>query len=232
MKKIAILQSNYIPWKGYFDMINLVDEFILYDDMQFTRRDWRNRNKIKTPDGLKWLTIPVISKGKFDQKINETQVSDSKWCRSHWHALTLNYGKAPYFKEYEERIHRVYQACESETYLSRINYRFLKELCEILGITTKISWSSDYELVDGKTERLVGLVQSAGGDAYLSGPAAKDYIVDACFEDAGIALEYMDYDGYREYPQLFGAYQPRVSILDLIFNTGPQAREYMKSFEK
>ena len=78
MKKIAILQSNYIPWKGYFDIINLVDEFILYDDMQFTRRDWRNRNKIKTPDGLKWLTIPVISKGKFDQKINETQVSDSK----------------------------------------------------------------------------------------------------------------------------------------------------------
>ncbi len=230
MKKIAVLQSNYIPWKGYFDIINLVDEFILYDDMQFTRRDWRNRNKIKTPDGLKWLTIPVISKGKFDQKINETQVSGSQWCRSHWHALTLNYGKAPYFREYADCIRSVYQACESETHLSRINYRFLKEICRILGIQTTISWSSDYELADGKTERLVGLVQSAGGDAYLSGPAAKDYIVDACFEDAGIALEYMDYDGYREYPQLFGSYQPRVSILDLIFNTGPQAGKYMKSF--
>lgn len=230
MKKIAILQSNYIPWKGYFDIINLVDEFILYDDMQFTRRDWRNRNKIKTPDGLKWLTIPVISKGKFDQKINETQVSNTKWCQSHWHAITLNYGKAPYFRAYADRIHSIYQACESETYLSRINYRFLSEICGILGIQTTISWSSDYELADGKTERLVGLVQSAGGDAYLSGPAAKDYIVDACFENAGIALEYMDYDGYPEYPQLFGAYQPQVSILDLIFNTGPQAKEYMKSF--
>lgn len=230
MKKIAILQSNYIPWKGYFDIINLVDEFILYDDMQFTRRDWRNRNKIKTPDGLKWLTIPVVSKGKFDQKINETQVAGSKWCKSHWHAIALNYGKAPYFKEYAERIHRVYQACESETYLSRINFRFLKEICGILGISTTISWSSDYKLADGKTERLVGLIQSAGADAYLSGPAAKDYIVDACFEEAGIALEYMDYSGYREYPQLFGAYQPQVSVLDLIFNTGPQARKYMKSF--
>lgn len=230
MKKVAILQSNYIPWKGYFDIINLVDEFILYDDMQYTRRDWRNRNIIKTANGTQWLTIPVVTKGKFFQKINETTVTDSKWCQQHWHAITLAYGKAPYFKEYAPRIRAVYDACESETYLSRINYRFLTELCDILGIHTKITWSSDYELVDGKTERLVGLVKSAGGDYYLSGPAAKDYIVDECFEKAHITLAYMNYDGYPEYPQLFGAFEHSVSVLDLIFNAGPDAPKYMKSF--
>ena len=94
MKKIAILQSNYIPWKGYFDIINMVDEFILYDDMQYTRRDWRNRNKIKTPKGLQWLTIPVINSGKFFQKINETEVTDSQWCHDHWRAISLNYAFA------------------------------------------------------------------------------------------------------------------------------------------
>lgn len=230
MKKIAILQSNYIPWKGYFDIINMVDEFILYDDMQYTRRDWRNRNKIKTHDGVKWLTIPVVNKGKFYQKINETEVTDHKWCQEHWRALSLNYARAPYFKEYGERIHRVYEACESETYLSQVNYRFLTEICDILGISTKITWSSDYELVDGKTERLVGLCKSAGGSEYLSGPAAKDYIVDELFEEAGITLKYMDYSGYPEYSQLYGPFDHAVSVLDLIFNEGPDAPKYMKSF--
>ena len=229
MKKVAILQSNYIPWKGYFDIINMVDEFILYDDMQYTRRDWRNRNKIKTPKGLQWLSIPVINSGKFFQKINETEVTDSKWCHDHWRSLTLNYGKAPYFHQYADRIEGLYQACEKETYLSKINYTFLTAICQMLDIHTQITWSSDYELVDGKTERLVGLVQSAGGSEYLSGPAAKDYIVDECFENANITLKYMDYSGYPEYPQLFGAFEHGVTVLDLIFNEGPNARKYMKS---
>lgn len=228
MKKIAILQSNYIPWKGYFDIIGLVDEFILYDDMQYTRRDWRNRNKIKTPDGLKWLTIPVDSKGKFFQKINETKVRDNEWCREHWRALSLNYAKAPYFHKYADRIEELYRQCEQETYLSRINYIFLTAICEMLDIHTKITWSSDYELVDGKTERLAGLCLSANGTEYLSGPAAKDYIVDSVFEDAGITLKYMDYSGYPEYDQLFGEFEHGVTILDLLFNTGGDARKYMK----
>ena len=228
MKKIAILQSNYIPWKGYFDIIGLVDEFILYDDMQYTRRDWRNRNKIKTPDGLKWLTIPVDSKGKFFQKINETRVQGNEWCREHFRALSLNYAKAPYFHKYADRIEELYRQCEQETYLSRINYIFLTALCEMLDIHTKITWSSDYELVDGKTERLAGLCLSAGGTEYLSGPAAKDYIVDSVFEEAGITLKYMDYSGYPEYPQLFGDFEHGVTVLDLLFNTGDEARRYMK----
>lgn len=228
MKKVAILQSNYIPWKGYFDMIQMVDEFILYDDMQYTRRDWRNRNKIKTPNGLKWLTIPVDTKGKFYQKINETKIMGNEWCDDHWRALTLNYAHAPYFKTYEELFHDLYMACKEETYLSRVNYRFLTEICRILGIRTKISWSSDYTLSDGKTERLVNLVRDAGGTEYLSGPAAKDYIVDEYFQEAGIKLTYMDYNGYPEYPQLFGTFEHAVTILDLIFNTGKDAPLYMK----
>lgn len=230
MKKVAILQSNYIPWKGYFDIINMVDEFILYDDMQYTRRDWRNRNQIKTVDGVKWLTIPVDSKGKFFQKINETKVSDHKWAQEHWRALCLNYAKAPYFKTYESLFAQIYQKAGEMDYLSHINHLFLTEICKLLGITTQITWSSDYTLADGKTERLAELVKSAGGGYYLSGPAAKDYIVDEVFEQAGIELEYMDYEGYPEYPQLHGAFTPNVSVLDLLFMTGPDAPKYMKSF--
>lgn len=229
MKKIAILQSNYIPWKGYFDLIGLVDEFILYDEMQYTKNDWRNRNKIKTAGGVKWLTIPVLTKGKPFQKINETQVRDSWWCQNHWKSLVLNYAKTPYFKRYADRIEGLYEQCAQETHLSRINYLFLTALCEMLDIHTKITWSSDYGLIEGKTERLVDLCQKAGGSEYLSGPAAKDYIVESLFEEAGIALKYMDYSGYPEYPQQFGDFEHGVTVLDLLFNVGPDARKYMKS---
>ncbi len=228
MKKIAILQSNYIPWKGYFDIIGMVDEFILYDDMQYTRRDWRNRNKVRTQHGIKWLTIPVETKGKFLQKINETKISDHDWAQSHMMTLSQSYSKAPFWKELSPWVHELYQRAEKLDYLSEVNHLFLMEICKMLGITTKITWSSDYTLEDGKTERLAGLVKAAGGDYYLSGPAAKDYIVDSVFDDAGIILEYMNYDGYPDYPQLHGEFDPYVSILDLLFMTGTKAREYMK----
>lgn len=164
MKKVAIIQSNYIPWKGYFDIIASVDEFILYDDMQYTRRDWRNRNRIMTPNGPQWLTIPVSVKGKFYQRINETKVANHDWIDDHWKAIQMNYARARFFQDYKDRIQCVYEKCREEDYLSRINYRFLKEVCDILNIKTNITWSSDYHLAEGKTERLVGLVQEAGGD--------------------------------------------------------------------
>ncbi len=227
MKKVAILQSDYIPWKGYFDIIGSVDEFILYDDMQYTRRDWRNRNQIKTPSGMQWLTIPVETKGKFFQKIRDTKVTGHKWAQEHYRSIQLNYARAPYFKEYAPFIEHLYAEAEKLDYLSEINYLFLKEICGRLGITTSITWSSDYELAEGKTERLAALVRSAGGDYYLSGPAAKDYIEDEVFEKAGVKLAYMNYDGYPEYPQLHGEFTHNVSILDLLFMTGDSARDYM-----
>lgn len=228
MKKVAILQSNYIPWKGYFDIIGSVDEFILYDDVQYTRRDWRNRNKIITPHGLMWLTIPVIVKGKYYQKINETKVMNHNWIEDHWKGIQINYARAEYFNQYKDRIKKVYEDCREEEYLSQINYRFLKEICDILEIDTKITWSSDYNLVDGKTERLVGLVKEAGGNYYLSGPAAKNYIVEEYFRQADIELAWMDYGGYPEYRQLSKRFEHRVTILDLIFNEGPNTRKFMK----
>jgi hypothetical protein len=229
MKKIAILQSNYIPWKGYFDMIRMVDEFILYDDMQYTRRDWRNRNKIKTPNGLAWLTIPVEVKGKYFQKINETIISEPGWAKDHWATIKQFYSKTKYFKDYKDLFEQFYLNT-SEPLLSLVNYELIRIINEILGIKTKISWSGDYELAEGKTERLLSLVQQAGGTDYISGPAAKDYIVDSFFEEAGIKLSWMDYSGYPEYTQLYPPFEHGVTVLDLIFNEGSEAISYMKKF--
>lgn len=230
-KTVAILQSNYIPWKGYFDMINSVDEFILYDDMQYTRRDWRNRNKIKTPHGLQWLTIPVKVKGKFYQKIKETEVTDDDWRNNHWKSITLNYTHAPYFDYYKNDFEKIYLG-NTEKMLSNINYNFILKICEILKIKTKISWSSDYILADGKTERLVDLCKQAGATRYISGPAAKDYIVKSFFDDEKIKLEYMNYSNYPEYEQFHPPFVHSVSVLDLIFHTGPDAYKYLLSNNK
>jgi hypothetical protein len=204
----------------------MVDEFILYDDMQYTRRDWRNRNKIKTPNGPAWLTIPVEVKGKYFQKINETMISEPGWAKDHWATIKQFYSKAQFFGEYKERFEHFYLTT-SEQYLSRINYELIVMINDILGINTKISWSSDYEMVDGKTERLLGLVQQAGGTEYLSGPAARDYIVDSLFADAGVKLSWMDYSGYPGYTQLFPPFEHGVTVLDLIFNEGPNAMQFI-----
>jgi hypothetical protein len=227
-KTVAILQSNYIPWKGYFDLLRRVDEFILFDSMQFTQRDWRNRNKIKTKDGLRWLTIPVHVKGKYYQKINETTVSDPRWAEEHSKTLRLTYGRAPCFAEYAGPIASLYRRAGELRHLSRINHLFLTELGALLGITTRITWDTDYPAFEGKTERLVGLCQAAGATAYLSGPAARDYIVPELFDRAGVELRWMDYTGYPEYPQLHPPFEHGVSVLDLIFNVGPQAARYLE----
>jgi WbqC-like protein family len=228
-KRIAIVQSNYIPWKGYFDLINMVDEFILYDDMQYTRRDWRNRNYIKTPRGREWLTVAVDVKGKYFQKIRETRISDPGWAQTHWTTLVHNYGKARHFAEYRAIFEELYLGCNEEL-LSRVNFRLIEAICRLLGIRTRISWSMDYELVEGKTERLVDLCKAAGARHYLSGPSAKGYLEEHLFEQDGISVSYMDYSGYPPYSQLHGAFEHGVTILDLLFNEGPDAPRYMKSF--
>jgi len=228
-KKIAILQSNYIPWKGYFDLINSVDEFILYDDMQYTRRDWRNRNKIKTPNGLIWLTIPVDVKGKYYQKIKDTMISDPQWNITHWKSITRNYTKSKFFSEYKDLFEELYLGCQ-DLLLSNINYKFLIAICDLLKIKTKISWSIDFNLIEGKTERLLDLCKQAQATEYISGPAAKDYLQEDMFSQEGIKLTYMDYSSYPEYEQLFPPFEHGVSILDLIFNEGHNANKFMKSF--
>jgi len=228
-KKVAIVQSNYIPWRGYFDLINSVDEFILYDDMQYTIRDWRNRNIIKTANGPLWLTIPVEVKGKYFQKIKEVTVSDPQWARKHWASITHSYSKARHFSVGKELFAGLYSSGE-ERFLSKINHRFIVAICGLLGIKTTISWSMDHELEGDKTEKLVNLCKQAGATHYLSGPAARSYMVEELFTREGISVSYMDYSGYREYSQLYPPFEPQVSILDLIFNEGLDAKNYMKSF--
>ena len=228
-KKVAIVQSNYIPCRGYFDLINSVDEFILYDDVQYTSRNWRNRNTIKSSKGLIWLTIPVQGKGKYFQKIKDTVVADDKWVGEHWRSIVHNYSKAPYFSEFRERFEELYLGPE-EKFLSQINFRFITAICRMLGIRTAVSWSMDYHLSGEKTERLVDLCRQAGATNYISGPSAKAYLDEELFRRQGIAVTYMDYSGYPEYRQLYPPFEPAVSIIDLIFNAGPDAIKYMKSF--
>jgi hypothetical protein len=228
-KKLAIVQSSYIPWRGYFDLINSVDEFILFDDAQYTRRDWRNRNAIKTPQGLLWLTIPVQVKGKYLQKIKDTIVSDETWNHQHWRSIVHNYSPARYFEEYREQFQKLYLGTE-DRHLSQINLRFLKAICGILGISTTISCSMDYDLIEGKTARLVQLSKDAGATEYLSGPSARVYLDEESFRKERIKLSYIDYSGYPEYHQLYPPFDPNVSIIDLIFNEGPNATKFMLSF--
>lgn len=228
-KKIAILQSNYIPWKGYFDLINSVDEFIFYDEVQYTKNDWRNRNKIKTKQGLQWLTIPVRQES-LDQKINDTKISDKKWKKKHWSSISQNYSKSKYFKEYKDTFEELYLSCEEE-YLSEINYKFIRTINKILEIDTKLTFSNDYELIGGQTERLINLCKQSNATHYLSGPAAKSYFDEDLANNEGIQVEWMDYSGYQEYSQLHFPFEHGVTILDLIFNEGKNAKKFMKSFK-
>jgi hypothetical protein len=227
MKKVAILQSNYIPWKGYFDLIAYVDEFILFDDMQYTRRDWRNRNQIKTPQGLQWLTVPVQVKGRFYQKIRETEIAGTEWATTHWRTIEQNYRKAPYFREITDWLEPLYLATP-HTHLSALNRCFLEAVCSYLDIQTPITNSWDYPSEDGQTERLVRLCHEAGGTEYVSGPAAKNYIDETLFKAQKITLTWFDYSGYPEYPQLWGEFRHGVSILDMLFNCGLDSRRSMR----
>lgn len=227
-KSVAIVQSSYIPWKGYFDLIDSVDEFVLYDDQQYTRRDWRNRNRIKTAQGPIWLTIPVQVKGRYHQKIQETTVSDPAWANRHWRTIEHAYGRAPHFDEHRDVLHRLYAECD-EGFLSDVNRRFLDVLCDLLGIRTRIVWSTDYEAEGAKTERLVSLCRAAGATSYLSGPTARAYLNESRFDDAGIELRFMDYSAYPQYEQLYPPFEHAVSVIDLLVHTGPAARSYLKS---
>ena len=231
MKKIAISQSNYIPWKGYFDLINSVDEFIIYDEMQYTKRDWRNRNKIKTISGEKWLSVDVESMGSFSKKINEVKVIGDKWRKKHWMTISQSYAKAPFFKNYRDIFESLYLD-GNEVFLTEINISFIKTINEILDIKTKIHYSKNLQLSSGKTERLVSLCEQLGGSEYLSGPAARDYIDESLFLEKDIKLTWMSYDGYPVYEQLFGEFTHYVSVLDLLFNVGPNAKKYMLSFKE
>ena len=231
MKKIFISQSNYIPWKGYFDSINLVDEWVVFDDRQFTKRDWRNRNVINTSQGLKWLTIPVETKGKFLQKINETKISDKNWAKKHWQILKTNYAATPCFAETKDVLEELYLDNDLE-FLTDINLLFMERIMQFLKIKTSIIQSKYFDLHEDKTQRLINICEAQNATDYFTGSNAKAYLQPNLFQQANINIHYFDYENYPEYPQGFPKFEHRVSIVDLLFNTGSNAFRYLKSFQK
>lgn len=228
MKSVLITQSNYIPWKGYFDNIAQCDVFVIFDDAQYTRRDWRNRNHIKTPQGRQWLTIPVQVKGNYHQKINEIIVSEEHWNEDHWTQIKQNYSRSTFFKELSPWVEDLYhQATYSG--LTDINIHFLKAFCVFLGIRTQFRDSREFSLPDGKTERLIAICKELEATDYYTGPAAKSYINEHLFKMENINVHYFDYAGYEEYSQLYPPFEHSVSILDLIFNVGVESKNYLKT---
>ena len=213
-------------------MIDKVDEFILYDTVQYTKNDWRNRNRIKTHDGMRWLTIPVRQQN-LDQLINETQVTQHNWYKKHFKTWQLNYSKAPFWKRQEEWLKQLYFDGEKEN-LSLINERFIRWICNKVGIKTKIVRAEHYNYSGkDKNERLLHLLLSADATHYLSGPAAKDYMKVKMFEDAGIEVNWMNYGPYKEYQQLHGDFEHGVSVLDLILQVDPDvAKRYIVAKEQ
>jgi WbqC-like protein family len=228
--RLAAVQSNYIPWKGYFDLINQVDEFVFLDEVQYTRRDWRNRNRVKVNGALQWLTIPVEVKGRYHQRIDETRIADGGWADKHLKTLAHAYRRAAYFDETLTLLEPLYRRHSATELLTDVNTGFVAAICAHLGIDTRLSRSTDYPTGDERSERLLDLCRAAGADEYLSGPAARDYLDVGSFEAAGVRVLWADYSGYPEYPQLGGDFEHGVSIVDLLFNTGPAARDHMKSF--
>ncbi len=226
--KCVILQPSYIPWRGYFDQINRADIFVFYDDVQYDKHGWRNRNQIKTSRGRQWLTIPVHSHAVVEKSIPIKQVEidwTKPWNTSHWKALTFAYGRAPFFRDFTALLEPFYR--RHDVYLADFTIELTIALARTLGIGhTRFMRSSEMESTGQKTDRLIQILVQLGANHYISGPSAKDYIEKEKFASAGITLEYMDYN-YPEYPQLFAPFDPNLSILDLLFMTGPEAFGYI-----
>lgn len=209
----------------------MVDEFVIYDDMQYTKRDWRNRNMIKTPQGTQWLSIPVDVKGKFHQKIKDTRISDKSWAKDHWKTIAFNYAKAQHFKDFKEPFEQLYNTMDFD-FLTDVNEAFIKLICDVLGIKTEMKRSSEFELKEERTERLLDICLKENATDYYSGPAAQAYMNEALFNEHNVNIHYFDYSGYPEYRQLHGEFTHAVTVLDLIFNEGPNATNFMKSFQR
>ena len=225
MTRVAVLQSNYIPWKDYFDIIHNVDVFIFYDDVQFTKNDWRNRNRIKTQAGIPWLTIPTGI--DLNRLICEVRLTDPHWQKKHWKSLLQWYGRCLYFSDYRGFFEDFYLRTRWES-LSELNQYLIRHIAtSFLGIRTSFRSSTEFALAGRKADRLLELLKQVGTDVYLSGPSGQGYIDARAFQEAGIELEYMDYRGYPEYSQVYPPFVHEVSIVDLLFHVGPDAPYYI-----
>lgn len=227
--KLAIIQPSYIPWRGYFHQIRKADVFILYDDVQYDKHGWRNRNRVKTANGTVWLTVPVAAAGNVVEStpINEIRcVWRRDWTRKHWATIEQSYGRAPHFERYAPLLASFY--ARRDEFLAELTIDLTLALSRELGIEgTRFLRSSRMPGIEGAgTDRLLSLLRATGADHYISGPSARAYIDEDRVREAGVTLEYMEYD-YPEYEQLHPPYDPRVSVLDLLLMKGPEAGEYV-----
>ena len=229
---VVILQPSYIPWRGYFDQIRRADVFVFYDDVQYDKHGWRNRNQIKTHQGKQWLTIPVHTKGVTQGvSIKDVRIDWSKpWARSHQKSIAISYARAPYFKEYLPLMESMYQ--RRDEFLADFTIETSIMLARELGFTsTRFMRSSELTGLDGqKTDRVISALKQVGATHYICGPSASSYMEPQKFAEAGITFEYMQYD-YPEYPQLHPPYDPYVSILDQLCMLGPRAGEFFQMVE-
>ncbi len=224
--RVGIIQSNYVPWRGYFDFIDDCDVFILFDDVQYTDRDWRNRNRLKTPKGPAWITVSLQS-GARDRLVQDVTIDwETDWSARHLNMLRQNYRAAPHQASIVEEISEIF--ARKPARLSELNRALIVWANARLGITTPLIDAASLPGRGRRTERLISLVEAVGGTRYLSGPAAESYLEPEAFRSAGIGLEYKSYD-YEPYPQLWGEFEGAVSVLDLLANTGPDARRFLKS---
>jgi hypothetical protein len=224
-KKVVVLQSNYLPWKGYFDLVRAADVFIFYDDVQFTKNDWRNRNKIKTPRGAEWISIPCGTDLK--RLIKEVVLTDHTWQDDHWNRIKINYSGTPFFYHYKDFFEAIYREHKWSN-LSELNQHLIVTIAQqFLNFKTTFMDSTAFEPQGIRLERLLDVLKKAGATEYISGPSAKSYISEDMFVKEGIKLQWMDYTHYPEYRQSFPPFVHDVSIIDLLFNEGPDAVRFM-----
>lgn len=231
-KTVVILQSNYLPWRGYFDLMRRCDVFVLYDIVQYTREDWRNRNIIKTRSGLRWLTVPVRHDPLGTTPIDQATVSDRRWASLHIETLRHSYSRAAAFDEVSPWLFDLIKSVSGEPLLSRINAKLLAAIASRLGIATPINSCTellprDTLLAMDRVTRLFAICEQVRAKRILLGPAAKTYLCESQFRDRGIEVNWMSYEGYMPYPQLWGPFEPKVSVVDLILNTGATASTYL-----
>jgi len=223
--RVVVIQSNYLPWRGYFDLISEADVFVFYDDVKFTKNDWRNRNRIKTPNGAEWITVPVGQ--SLERLVCEVRIEDQRWQAKHFKTLEQNYRKAPHFERYRAFLEDVYLKT-TWTSLSEMNHHLIRTVAtEFLGLNPQFLDSRQFNPEGTKLDRLLNLLKQVGAGHYISGPAARAYIDPQAFEAANIGLEFKDYSGYPEYPQFHPPFELAVSIVDTLFHLGPEAARFV-----
>ena len=222
MTTVSILQSNYIPWRGYFDIIRRSDVFVFYDEVQYTKNDWRNRNIIVPSTGPKWISLPIETSGRFGQAINEARIKDPNWAAHHFDQISQIYRRAPFADTWLSKIEELYGSLAHERSLSHVNQRIIGEICGWLGIKTSLRDSREFRGASGKSERLVGIIQALDGAKYLSGPSARSYLDTSLFTANEIEVIWMEYPDYPQYAQQDQKNQTGVSIIDTLLMAGEE----------